>query len=258
MPQHKDSTFAQVVFTHFIPCFFIGVLLLYLVDELIPRKLRLVFVDGTFSMTDMILALLCGLTVSLLVLAFHIRRNRRLEQVYAVERQNRRKHILYAMAVGFLGGTFDILLVLHNEGIIVLTAVVLFILIWHLRLFTSNIVTMLRPNNIATWNDVAELLRIYVTMMTGFTLTNATLEGAHVLAGRPAPFGFTVEGGDVFLNSLYYTVVTMTTLGYGDIVPTTWDSKLLLIFQCLVSYVMFALMIGIITRGVVRASEKNT
>ena len=77
----------------------------------------------------------------------------------------------------------------------------------------------------------------------------------HILAKTPEPFGFGHGEGELFLNALYYTVVSMTTLGFGDIVPVTWDGKLLLIFQCLVSYVMFALMIGIVTRGVTDSND---
>ena len=49
----------------------------------------------------------------------------------------------------------------------------------------------------------------------------------------------------------------MTTLGYGDVVLMTWDAKLILIFQCLIRYVTFALMVGIITRGTVSSQEIN-
>lgn len=104
--------------------------------------------------------------------------------------------------------------------------------------------------------EVAELMRIYMTMVAGFTLLNATLEVGHLLVGASPPFGFGSTDGRFFINSLYFTVVSMTTLGFGDIVPKTWDGKLLLIFQCLASYIMFALMVGIITRGVTRTQDE--
>ena len=125
-------------------------------------------------------------------------------------------------------------------------------------MFTRDVVVMLRPDSIITWSEVAELLRIYLNMLAGFTLINATLEVGHILTGSPPPFGFGADQGQLFIDALYYTVVTMTTLGYGDIVPRSWDSKLLLIFQCLVSYIMFALMIGIITRGVVKTRTTSS
>lgn len=256
MNDNRTTTFTEVAFTHFVPCLFIGVALLFLLDALFPRNIVVALSDDMFSTADFAIAALDGLFVAAIIFLFHTRRNRRLRKLKAVSRlEASPKRIVYAVAVGFISGAFDVLLGLHNEGIMALTFIVLGILIWHLRIFAVTIVDMLRPGNVATWGEVAELLRIYLTMLAGFTLVNATLEGAHLMAGQPAPFGFTINGGDIFLNSLYYTVVTMTTLGFGDIVPTTWDGKLLLIFQCMAGYVMFALMIGIITRGVVRATD---
>ncbi len=165
------------------------------------------------------------------------------------------REISYAMIVGFISGVLDVLLILHNEGVMWLTLLVLVVLVWHLRVFSQRMMAMLRPRSIATWADGSELLRIYLTMLAGFTMINASLEGMHMIAGTTVPFGFASEGGEIFLNALYYTVVTMTTLGFGDIVPKTWDGKLMLIIQCLISYVMFALVVGIITRGVISVRD---
>ncbi len=57
------------------------------------------------------------------------------------------------------------------------------------------------------------------------------------------------------INALYFSVVVMTTLGFGDIVPLTPDAKMVVVLQCLTSYIMFALMIGILMRGIVSSDE---
>ncbi|QGY40074.1 hypothetical protein GM415_08020 [Pseudodesulfovibrio cashew] len=257
MPSDK-TTFKNVLYTHFVPCFFAGVALLYLGNALFPHDVAAALTDDRFVTADFLFALANGLLVGVAVLGFHGLYNRHLRRVGAVSRKpaSSRK-ISYGMATGFLCGIVMVLLGLHREGLIPLTLGVLSILAWHLRAFTHTIVVLLRPGNSATWEEVIELLRIYLTMLAGFTLVNATLEVIHLLLGMEAPFGFLTNSGEIFLNALYFTVVSMTTLGYGDLVPRTWDAKLLLIFQSLTSYIMFALMVGIITRGVVRTREEN-
>lgn len=251
MPNIENTTFRQVAFTHFVPCFFLGVISLFFLNALTPdMELRLLLNDR-IDVIDFSISALNGIFVALVVALFHWHNNRRAASIpWRTNVRAGKKILFYRMFIGFVGGSFDILFGLQNEGILLLTGVVLSILVWHLRLFTRNMVRMLKPGNNATWNDVAELLRIYLTMLAGFTLINASLEVAHIMAKTPEPFGFGHAEGELFLNALYYTVVSMTTLGFGDIVPMTWDGKLLLIFQCLASYMMFALMIGIITRGV--------
>ena len=42
----------------------------------------------------------------------------------------------------------------------------------------------------------------------------------------------------------------MTTLGFGDITPVTADAKLVVALEVVIAYLMFALLIGTITRGI--------
>lgn len=257
MSTTHDSTFKATFLTHYVPCLFAGVALLYVLNAVLGKAILSRLMDSMFTVEDYIAALLLGTCVAAVAVLYHLRRNKHLHQWGAVSRRPaERRAMAHAALAGFLAGASDILLLLHTEGILALTLIVAIILYRNLRLFSRNIAVMLHPGSVATWSDVSELSRIYLTMLAGFTLVNATLEGLHHLTGSGLPFGF-MERGDLFLNSLYYTVVTMTTLGFGDIVPRTWDAKMLLIVECLVSYVMFALVIGIITRGVVRGSEKD-
>jgi voltage-gated potassium channel len=246
MQNIRQPSFVQVWLTHFVPAFFFGAVLLLTVRDLSAQALLPADAPG-----DLAKAVLNGAAVCLATLLFHRLRNRRLRRVWPDSPYRFSGVALrHAAVVGFLGGAADILLTLSEWGILFLAALVLSVLCWNLRAFTRRSVSLLRPDSEITWTDVSELLRIYLATLIGFTLVNAAVDGLHVLAGTTPPFGFASAGGELFLNALYYTVVTMTTLGFGDIVPVTWDGKLLLIFQSLLSYFMFAFMIGIITRGV--------
>ncbi len=258
MEQRINTSFWQVAFTHFVPCFFVGVFLLYALNGVLPENIVTTLANGTLALEDVTIACLNGTLTAGIVWLFHRNRNRRLKRGGARSQHPVEKKMLrYAILVGFMSGALDVLLLLHAKGVISITILVVFILVCHLKAFNRHIVNMLKPGNIATWGEVSELMRIYMTMLAGFTLLNATMEGIHLLLGGTPVFGFMVNGGDIFLNAFYYTVVSMTTLGFGDIVPHTWDGKLMLIFQCLVSYIMFALMVGIITRGVVSARDNE-
>ncbi len=252
-----NTTFKHIAFTHFVPCFFLGVISLLFLLSLLPNPFYAQVADGHFDTIDAVLGVINGLFVASLAACFHVYRNRRIQSGKLLFfNPMPKKGMAKAAVVGFAGGAFEVLFGMLNAGIILLTLLVLIILVWHLRVFAKDVQRMLKPGNHATWGEVAELMRIYLTMMAGFTLLNATLEVAHILMGTPPPFGFGAEEGQFFLNSLYFTVVTMTTLGFGDIVPQTWDGKLLLIFQTLAGYIMFALMVGIITRGVAREQDE--
>ena len=55
---------------------------------------------------------------------------------------------------------------------------------------------------------------------------------------------------DNLFNALYFTVITLTTVGYGDFIPLSYFGKMIVVLECLTTYVMFGLMIGLIARGI--------
>jgi hypothetical protein len=63
-------------------------------------------------------------------------------------------------------------------------------------------------------------------------------------------FQFTQTGAKSFLDSLYFSFVTFTTLGYGDIVPLSGAAKILVIFESVTGYMMGGLLVAILARKV--------
>ena len=49
-----------------------------------------------------------------------------------------------------------------------------------------------------------------------------------------------------FLDSLYFTIATMTTVGYGDFVPTHDASKLLAVIYMVISVPLILFSIGLV------------
>lgn len=57
-------------------------------------------------------------------------------------------------------------------------------------------------------------------------------------------------------TSIYWAVVTMTTVGYGDITPTTEIGRFISAFTMLLGYTIIAVPTGIVTASMVQASHE--
>jgi voltage-gated potassium channel len=216
------STFRRAFLANFVLCSFFGMVCLSLI---VPSESR--------ADQAAIYAALSGLVVAGLVWGLRL----------AFGRKPLRPAVLAAFVGGLSSG-----LAFWAWGVLGLTLVVLVLVVLHIRSFLRRAVHLLEPDRYPAWPDVGALIHVFATMLAAFTLINASLGILHEYdSARAAAF---TTGSLGLVDSLYFSIVVMTTLGFGDISPATPAAKLIVALQCLTSYVMFALMIGIITRGI--------
>ena len=58
-------------------------------------------------------------------------------------------------------------------------------------------------------------------------------------------------------NSIYWAIVTLTTVGYGDIAPATWMGKLIAACIMIIGYSVIAVPTGIVSAEFVREAKKS-
>lgn len=247
----------RLFFSHFVLCSFLGLFSLEVIDHLLGDNRGWT----AFIPYDILLmvSLVNGVIVAALVWLFHLRREKRLQkwERFVDPRPQERQYQLFASLIGFICGTLDVWFFLAYWGLLALTVITLAMVILHIRKFLRKVVYLLNPERLPTWRDVGELAHVYATMLAAYTLITASLTFLHAhVKGAPAAFVFPAEPKSI-IDSLYFCIVVMTTLGFGDIYPQTLDARIIVSMECLTSYIMFGLMIGIITRGIVARSGKR-
>lgn len=74
---------------------------------------------------------------------------------------------------------------------------------------------------------------------------------------------FVIEGGqgnegfDNILNSIYWTIVTLTTVGYGDITPVTGLGRFLSAVVMLLGYTIIAVPTGIVSANIIKDTNNE-
>ena len=60
-----------------------------------------------------------------------------------------------------------------------------------------------------------------------------------------------------WVDSFYFTIVTLTTVGYGDIAPETTAGKLFTMAYLLIGIGLLVALVGEVARHLIRASEER-
>ena len=101
-------------------------------------------------------------------------------------------------------------------------------------------------------NGLQELLRDMVTLRT--FLKSGALLGMYFLL---AVIIFSSLEGWNWVDCIYFSIITLMTVGYGDFAPKHWGSRLTLVFFVLVSLIVVATSIGEFLEGLVTLEIRN-
>lgn len=84
----------------------------------------------------------------------------------------------------------------------------------------------------------------------------SSMELGEILSGRIMASVF--SGIESFYQALYFSVITQTTIGYGDIHPTAVLSRMVSVAQAMTTIVLVVFVIGRMDHGDTRASHETT
>ncbi len=156
--------------------------------------------------------------------------------------------------LAFIAG-FLCIFVVFDIFAYILGTIIAVLTILKIRFFIRQMTSFLPPHHYITRREIFIFLGFFIDLIIFFTLLNLTFRiiGNPVVTayedwvyGAPLPALKT----DNLFNALYFTVITLTTVGYGDFIPLTYFGKMIVTIECLTSYVMFGLMIGLVARGI--------
>lgn len=138
---------------------------------------------------------------------------------------------------------------------------IIYLTVLQLQRFIRQMSVFLGPNRYVTKRELSVFILFFAELIILFTLINLLFNIPQNPVIRASE---TIITGDIkfiqinnIINALYFTVITMTTVGFGDFIPLTYYGKILVISECLTSYIIFGLMIGLIVRGIRYSQTKK-
>ncbi|MCC0035981.1 MAG: hypothetical protein H6887_12060 [Hoeflea sp.] len=100
--------------------------------------------------------------------------------------------------------------------------------------------------------------RTYLSLVITFALACLLLEGPDRISSAETAVHFAIsnKSDDIFVDLLYFSTISLTTVGYGDITPASVSAKLLASSFSLLGFIIFSVIIGL-TLSVAMVFQKS-
>ncbi len=234
------QSFKETAIKDFNLCFFVSLILLSLYSNTstyLPDKNQywhLYAIIPTFN----------GIFTAIIIVALnrYFARKNYIRHYYIADTSN-------LIIVSFIAGFLSLYVILDELGTYIISAIIIYITIINVRLFINKISLLLKPNTMATPADLGEFANFFINMVITFTVINLCINTIHNSLDIGPAFNFG-SGITAIFDAVYFSIITMTTVGYGQIVPHTAISRIVVSAECLTSYLLLGIMIGIINRGI--------
>lgn len=104
----------------------------------------------------------------------------------------------------------------------------------------------------------SNIRRLFGSMQAAFCdpEVQGVLTLALTLVGIAAVFYWVVEGWSI-LDSVYFAVVTIATVGFGDLAPQTVQGKIFTILYIFAGIGLFATAVATLARSILRADSSD-
>lgn len=96
-----------------------------------------------------------------------------------------------------------------------------------------------RVNSEVLCASVAGYLMLGLVWAAAYILTALLVPGSFVFSAGPAP-----SGSMLGFTALYYSVITLTTVGYGDIVPVSGAARMLAMMEAMTGTLYMAVLVA--------------
>jgi voltage-gated potassium channel Kch len=118
--------------------------------------------------------------------------------------------------------------------------------IWRVRAVTLDTI----------FGSVCAYLVLGMTWAMGCILIGIFVPGSYAAGGQPIVFGGP-GGKEVYADFIYYSFVTLTTLGYGDMIPLSPPARSLAALEAVVGQMFIAVLVARLVGMQIAASQES-
>ncbi len=109
-------------------------------------------------------------------------------------------------------------------------------------------------------NLAQSLFNLLLRSYSYITISYGCIYALMYNGGQPTHimFDYKNSSGSELIDFIYFSVITLSTVGYGDITPIHWVAKLLCISEILIGYLFIGTLMAMILNRFKMTSQKNT